>query len=245
VLPYSGVIDEVQVYNRALTGPEILQLYNASGPLGDSMAPTVTLTSPSNGATISASTVTLEAEASDDLAFIGVQFKVDGVNLGQEETTAPYSVSWNTTNAANGPHFLSAEARDAAGNVAVSRVMVTVANPSSGTFQNVPFVSGFNTPTSMEFAPDSRLFVAEKAGSLRVIKNGTLLPDAFVTLNVTSDAERGLLGIAFDPNFTLNRYIYLYYTRANSPVMNRVSRFTASLTNMDIAEPGSEVVILD
>ena len=61
---------------------------------------------------------------------------------------------------------------------------------------------------------------------------------------------RGLLGIAFDPNFASNRFIYLYYTRyytrsTPTPIKNRVSRFTASILNPDIAEPNSEVVILD
>jgi glucose/arabinose dehydrogenase len=53
------------------------------------------------------------------------------------------------------------------------------------------------------------------------------------------------LGIAFDPAFATNRFIYLYYTRAGSPVKNRVSRFTPSATNPDVVEPGSEVIILD
>src|SRR6185436_15595160 len=87
--------------------------------------------------------------------------------------------------------------------------------------------------------------VAEQAGHLRVIKNGTLLPTDFVTLSVASNSERGLLGIAFDPNFAANRFIYLYYTRSTSPIKNRVSRFTASASNPDFAQSGSEVVILD
>lgn len=98
----------------------------------------------------------------------------------------------------------------------------------------------------MEFAPDGRLFVAEKAGRLRVIKNGTLLPQDFVTINVASNSERGLLGIAFDPNFAANRFVYVYYTRAfPAPIKNRVSRFTASALNPDRAQLNSEVVILD
>ncbi len=94
----------------------------------------------------------------------------------------------------------------------------------------------------MAFAPDGRLFVCQQGGQLRVIKNGSLLSTPFVSLTVDSSGERGLLGIAFDPNFATNHYLYVYYTVATSPVHNRVSRFTAA---GDTAAPGSEVVILE
>jgi glucose/arabinose dehydrogenase len=94
----------------------------------------------------------------------------------------------------------------------------------------------------MQFAPDGRLFVAEQGGRLRVVKNGVLLPTPFVMLSVNASGERGLLGIAFDPNFAVNGFVYLYYTTSTPTVHNRISRFTA---NGDVAVPGSEVVILD
>jgi glucose/arabinose dehydrogenase len=70
-------------------------------------------------------------------------------------------------------------------------------------------ISGLPNPTAMEIAPDGRVFVCLQAGSLRVIKNGTLLATPFVTLNVDPNGERGLLGIAFDPNFATNNFLYL------------------------------------
>ncbi|MEN3369700.1 MAG: hypothetical protein V7609_1843 [Verrucomicrobiota bacterium] len=99
-----------------------------------------------------------------------------------------------------------------------------------------------SSPTAMAFAPDGRLFVCRQGGQLRVIKNGTLLAAPFVTLSVDPSGERGLLGIAFDPNFSANRFIYLYYTTNASPIHNRISRFTA---NGDVAVAGSEVVLID
>ena len=96
--------------------------------------------------------------------------------------------------------------------------------------------------TAMAFAPDGRLFVCQQGGQLRVIKNGVLLSTPFVSLTVDSSGERGLLGIAFDPNFATNHYLYGYYTVATSPIHNRVSRFTAA---SDTAAPGSEIVILN
>ena len=94
----------------------------------------------------------------------------------------------------------------------------------------------------MEFSPDGRLFVCLQTGQVRVIKNGSLLATPFLSLAVDSSGERGLLGIAFDPNFANNHYVYVYYTIPTPPVHNRVSRFTAA---GDIAASGSEVVLLN
>jgi glucose/arabinose dehydrogenase len=110
-------------------------------------------------------------------------------------------------------------------------------------FIEAQFGSNVGTsPTAMAFAPDGRLFVCRQGGQLRVIKNGTLLATPFVTLSVDSSGERGLLGIAFDPNFSANQFVYLYYTTSASPIHNRISRFTA---NGDVALAGSEVVLVD
>ena len=112
-------------------------------------------------------------------------------------------------------------------------------------FTDSKMTGGLNTPTAMEFAPDGRLFVAEKGGALRIIKNGALLSTPFVSVAVDTYAERGLLGIAFDPSFASNRYIYLYYTTSADPIHNRVSRFTADSANPDRALAGSERVLLE
>jgi hypothetical protein len=90
--------------------------------------PTVSLTAPLTGQTVSAS-ITVSASASDVVGVAGVQFKLDGANLGAEVTTAPYSLSWATTGAANGSHALTAVARNTANNTATSPpATVTVAN---------------------------------------------------------------------------------------------------------------------
>jgi glucose/arabinose dehydrogenase len=110
-------------------------------------------------------------------------------------------------------------------------------------FTDIQVASGLSVPTAMAFAPDGRLFVCEQTGSLRVIKNGSLLPTAFLTVTTDSSGERGLLGVAFDPDFGVtNSFVYIYYTVPSVPAHNRVSRFTA---NGDVAASGSEVVLLD
>jgi glucose/arabinose dehydrogenase len=96
--------------------------------------------------------------------------------------------------------------------------------------------------TAMAMAPDGRIFVCLQNGALRVVKNGALLPTPFHTVAVNALGERGLLGVAFDPNFNTNGFVYVYYTTASSPIHNRVSRFTA---NGDVAVAGSETVLLD
>jgi glucose/arabinose dehydrogenase len=101
---------------------------------------------------------------------------------------------------------------------------------------------GLGSPTAMTAAPDGRVFITTQVGDLRVVKNGALLATPFVHLTVDSNGERGLLGVAFDPNFASNQFVYLYYTVPGTGVHNRVSRFTAS---GDVAVAGSEKVILD
>ena len=109
-------------------------------------------------------------------------------------------------------------------------------------FTETVVANGLSAPTAMAFAPDGRIFVTQQGGSLRVIKNGALLPTPFVTVTTTSSGERGLLGIAIDPDFVNNQYVYVYYTALTPAIHNRVSRFTA---NGDVAVPGSEAVLFD
>ena len=90
----------------------------------DSTPPTVSMTAPAQGASLSG-TVTVSANAADNIGVAGVTFLVDGAAIGSEDGTAPYSVSWNTTTVTNGSHSLTARARDAAGNQTTSSPPVT------------------------------------------------------------------------------------------------------------------------
>jgi glucose/arabinose dehydrogenase len=108
-------------------------------------------------------------------------------------------------------------------------------------FTDSVVAAGLTNPTAMALAPDGRIFVCEQGGTLRVIKNGALLPTPFLTLTVDSAGERGLLGVAFDPNFVSNQLVYVYYT-VPTPAHNRVSRFIA---NGDVALAGSETILME
>src|SRR5207302_9344206 len=79
----------------------------------DNLAPAVSLTAPAPGP--ASGTISVSANASDNVGVAGVQFKLDGANLGAEVATSPYSISWNTTTATAGAHTLTAVARDTAG----------------------------------------------------------------------------------------------------------------------------------
>ncbi|HQW27138.1 MAG TPA: PQQ-dependent sugar dehydrogenase, partial [Saprospiraceae bacterium] len=96
-------------------------------------------------------------------------------------------------------------------------------------------------PTAMAITPDGRIFITEKSGRVRIVDNGQLLDDPFLVLEVDNYNERGLSGIAFDPAFEQNGYLYLYYT-VKGANHNRVSRFTA---DGNYAMPGSETILLD
>jgi len=109
-------------------------------------------------------------------------------------------------------------------------------------FVETTVATGIASPTAMAIAPGGRIFVCSQTGELRVIKNGVLLATPFVTLSVDSVGERGLLGVALDPHFTLNHYIYLYYTVPGTPSHNRVARFTAI---GDVVLTGSRVILLE
>ena len=110
-------------------------------------------------------------------------------------------------------------------------------------FTDALVASGLTWPTALAVANDGRVFVTEQSGTLRVIKNGALLPTPFMTMTVKGQGgsnEEGLVGITLDPSFATNNFLYVYYTvpsSGNVASHNRVSRFTA---NGDVAVPGSE-----
>jgi hypothetical protein len=95
----------------------------------DATPPTVAMTAPADGTTVSGSAWVVSATALDDVGVLGVQFLLDGTSLGAEDTASPFSITWDTTTAANGQHTLAARARDAAGNTeTAATVSVTVSN---------------------------------------------------------------------------------------------------------------------
>jgi glucose/arabinose dehydrogenase len=131
----------------------------------------------------------------------------------------------------------------------IASVLVTVCSvpKAHAGFTETVLTDQLNSPTSMALAPDGRIFVAQQAGALRVIAaNGSLLSTPFVTVNTVADDEEGLLGVAFDPQFASNGFVYVSYTvNQTTPTarrFNRISRFTA---NGNVATAGSEQMLFE
>ncbi len=121
--------------NSTASGPDMTFATSASL---DTTPPTVSITAPANGATVSG-TISVTANASDNVGVASVQFQLDGANLGNLDTTSPYSVSWNSATASNASHNLKAIAKDAAGNSTTSAIVtVTVNNAADTVAPTVP-----------------------------------------------------------------------------------------------------------
>lgn len=91
-------------------------------------------------------------------------------------------------------------------------------------FERAVVASGLNTPVDFRFLPDDRIVVAEKAGAIKLVENGTVRAQPLITLPVSTLGERGISGLAVDPDFAENGYLYVAYTNTN--VRNRLSRLT-------------------
>lgn len=119
-------------------------------------------------------------------------------------------------------------------------------------------VTSVGAPTSIAFTPDGRMLITTQGGTLRVFQGGTLLATPALTFSasqICSNFERGLLGVAVDPDFATNRFVYLFYTfnkngvcptnqptRTDNPV-NRVSRYVLPDTN--VIDAATQTVLID
>ena len=94
-------------------------------------------------------------------------------------------------------------------------------------------LASVSSPTALAFTPDGRLLIATQLGQLRVYQNGALVSQPALNLNsvACTSNERGLLGVAVDPGFASNNFIYLFYTFNDGNCVNRVSRFVLPSTN--------------
>jgi hypothetical protein len=181
------------------------------------------LTAPSSGAAVSGSSVTLSATTSGNVAVTGVQFKVDGTNIGSAITSSPYTTTWNSTGVADGSHALYAVAEDTLGNYATSSIGVTVENTavsissiattsvasSTETIAwttNEPATSqvNFGTTTSYGTASSSAALVTSHAITLTGLTASTTYDYAVVSTNAVGNT-------ATSSNQTFTTAAYNYY----------------------------------
>jgi hypothetical protein len=183
-------IDDVQIWDGMPTG-------------GDTVSPTIQITAPTSGSTVSGSSVTVSATASDNVGVAGVQFKLDGVNLEAEDTTSPYSITWNTTQTSNGSHALTATARDAAANQTTSSgVTVNVSNASD---TQIPTTPTSLTATAMSSSQINLTWTAstDNVGvtGYRIYRNGTQ-----ITTSQTSNYSDTGLSPSTTYTYTVSAY---------------------------------------
>jgi len=117
----------------------------------------------------------------------------------------------------------------------------------SQTIGITPFASGLASPVDITHAGDSRLFIVQQGGAIKVVNsNGSVNATNFLTLTtatIATGGERGLLGLAFHPNYSTNGYFYVNYTRAGDGD-TVIARYSVSSGNANVADPASSVIIL-
>jgi len=188
---FTGRIDEVRIYNRALSQAEIQTDMNTplegTPPPPDTTPPTVAITAPTQGATVFG-LVSVSAGASDNVDVVGVQFFVDGQALGAEVIAPPFSVVWDTANSL-GNHVLTAAARDASNNTTTSApvsVTAVATTPDLVGQWAAPFtwpivaVHAHLLPTGEVMASDGQSFAGQNARIWNPAKN------AFTSVNINT-----------------------------------------------------------
>jgi hypothetical protein len=169
---------------------------SGKSPVADKTPPTVSITSPAANATVSG-TISVSANASDNVGVAGVQFQIDGANLGAEVTSSSYNVSWDTTTSANGSHVLTARARDAAGNTATSvGVTVNISNsttpPGNGSadFQARCQAPGVIRCVGFDSAADIPVSKMDESAGYKTLAapNGIVRSGGVVTVHMISPA---------------------------------------------------------
>ncbi|MGJ0483987.1 MAG: N,N-dimethylformamidase beta subunit family domain-containing protein [Methylomicrobium sp.] len=207
-----------------------------SGP--DTTVPTVSMTAPANGATISGTAVTVSANATDNIGVTRVQFLLDGASLGAADTVAPYSISWNSTLASNGSHTLSAQASDAANNTATAaNISVTVSNTAPLAPSALTGTAVSSTQINLSWtdnATNESGFKIERCQGAGC-SNFALV----VTLgsNITSYADTGLT-----PNTSYSYRMVAFNGIGDSVYSNTATAITLSVTGF--LSPASNLAVL-
>jgi glucose/arabinose dehydrogenase len=102
-------------------------------------------------------------------------------------------------------------------------------------WQKVELVTNLNNPMSLEVAPDGRVFFVERGGAVKIYNPATGSTSVAAQLSVTQDDEHGMLGLALDPNFDTNHWVYLFWSPAGAASDQRLARFTLVGNQLDLA----------
>ena len=177
----------------------------------------VSITSPTGGTVSGVQTVTATASAGQGVA--GIQFKLDGQNLGAEDTTAPFSVSWDTRGELNDSHTLTAVARDAIGNTASSApVTVTVSNLAvspAGLQAAYGFDDGPLAVTALDSSGNYRTATVAGASWSSAGRYG----GAFSFSGTSSEVDPPPLGTFYKTGFTLEAWVYRQTSKLDTGIV--------------------------
>ena len=108
------------------------------------------------------------------------------------------------------------------------------------------FATGLNSPVEITNANDSRLFVVQQTGQIKIVQpSGAVNVVNFLDIStkITYGGERGLLGLAFHPQYATNGYFFVYYNNLAGNIT--VARYSVSSTDPNVANPASEKLMLD
>lgn len=160
------------------------------------------------------------------LALVGLAVWLVGCTFGGG-TFAPLQATWVPTTRA--PQPTAAPTSTAQPVVASTSTAQPVATPAAAFKLDVQvLVQNLDTPWAIDFAPDGRIFIAERPGRIRIVMNGQLQAEPWMTLDAaeTTGGESGLMGLALDPQFAQNHYVYVAYTARtnNNRLVNRLVR---------------------
>ena len=221
-----------------------------SGGSGDTTSPSVSIISPSNGATVSGTT-TVSASASDNVGVSSVEFRVDGA-LKATDSSAPYSFSWDTTTSSDGSHTVTANAFDAAGNSDSSSISVTVSNggsPPSGCGET-PRITGsypfWNDVIDVEKAHAAGCYGGNSVVVILDTGLGSGYSNLFPSGSILSQYSRSYTQLGGFDNVAWNQDTEGHGTSTTSTVLGYYVPSTWGFTNnyvMGVA-PNADVVML-
>jgi glucose/arabinose dehydrogenase len=233
----------------------------ASGSLSsrDAVPPVLTLSSPAENAMVEGDSLRVEGGATDDRGVVRLSYTLDTGESVEVTSGASARLSFSTVlrDLTPGAHHLSVTAADAAGNAASLQRSFTVAEPAP---EPPPYDPDTLHPGDLEWrevvvsglqktvrltapAGDSRLFILEQDGRVRIVEDGELLAQPFLDVSgkTLSQGDRGLLGMAFDPHYAQNGYFYIAYSDRQGDT--RIERYRVS-GDPDRADPASMKPVL-
>jgi hypothetical protein len=186
---FTGRIDEVRIYARALTPAQIAADMNTpvAPPVSDTTAPSVAITSPAQNASVSG-VITVTASATDNVGVAGVQFFVDGTAIGAEDASNPYSITVDTFSLTNTAHQITTRARDAAGNTTTSAAVT---------------INSFNMPRMTITAPAAGATISGSTVTVNYTLAGDLASVGVDHLHFQLDGGSELMDLSLDGVYQL------------------------------------------